>query len=717
MDTLNTLRQDDGDALLLQSLDRYLALAESERVAFLAALAEAHPTTAQRLTAITAHALDDFPEPPLPLVAEAHGGPAWLGPYQVTGLLGEGGMGRVFHATAPDGEPVAVKVLGDWLNHPDFRRRFRRETAILQRLDHRHIVPLHDAGFLHDGTPYLVLAFVDGDALKVHLREGDVDLQERLRWFDQLCEAVGAAHQQGIVHRDLKPSNVLIDDQRCAVLLDFGIAKILAHTEGSEATQTQTRLRLMSLPYAAPEQVTGAPIDVTTDVYLLGVLLYEMLTGCLPYGTQATTARQWEWAIVHATPLPPSQAASNWMPSRRTDKGTLVTWPPPADWDAVLEKALAKEPTRRYATVAALRTAVRRLATGQSLQPAFPGWSYTVPGALSQQRRRPNNGVSLGLQYLAESVSLPLDGVNGHCPRAQAYWLRLAAETLENLAFRGAAGASPALADILAELPLAVAANPPRGAAQIGAALQLARQMINLGLAESAALVLNEIEERRVAGGAYRSEWLLLGAFVALTGGDYDCAATRLTHADACLSEQGDVAGRVEWWFLQGRLAAGRGAWPEAVSAFEQALTLLDGRSTATVSPACCYNELGLLMMRRKAADQALTWFQCALTHAGASEAPINRIAALQNLAQAYLALGDVAGAVDYFEQTLSQVRQALSDDAPLVCFLRNNLHLLYQMGGLGSSENQRPLPMTFFAGRRFLLAPAELLELSRQTH
>ncbi len=714
MDTLDTSLQDAGDALLLQSLDRYLALAETDRAVFLEALAEAQPATAQRLAAITAHALDDFPEPPLPLVADAHGGPAWLGPYQVTGLLGEGGMGRVFRATAPDGEQVAVKVLGDWLNHPDFRRRFRRETTILQRLDHRHIAPLLDAGFMHDGTPYLVLAFVEGDALKVHLREGGVALQERLRWFDQLCEAVDAAHQQGIVHRDLKPSNVLIDEQRCAVLLDFGIAKILADADGSDVTQTQSRLRLMSLPYAAPEQVTGAPISVATDVYLLGVLLYEMLTGCLPYGTQANTARQWEWAIVHAAPLPPSQVGTSWMPTCRTDKGTQVTWPPPADWDAVLEKALAKDASRRYETVATLRAAVRRLAAGQSLQPAFPGWSYSVPGALSQRRRRPNNAVSLGLEYLATSGSLPPEGVNGHCPRAQAYWLRLAAEALENLAFRSAAGTAPALADILAELPLAVAANPPRGAAQIGAVLQLARQMISLGLADSAALVLNEIEERRVASGPNRCEWLLLGALIALTCGDFDFAETRLAQADVGLREQGDAARRAEWWFLHGRLAAGRGAWSAAVPAFEQALTLLDGRATAFVSPSCCYNELGLLMMRRKAADQALTWFQRALAEAGDGDAPINRIAALQNLAQAYLALGDVAGAVDYFEQTLGQVQQALPEDAPLVCLLRNNLHLLYHMGGLGKDDTQQPLPMTFFAGRRFLLAPAELLALSQ---
>ena len=210
--------------------------------------------------------------------------PTEFGPYRIGRLLGEGGMGVVYLAARDDlGSQVAIKILRDaWLS-PARRERFLSEQRTLVQLNHPSIARLYDADTLADGTPWFAMEYVDGLPLTEYCwRQSSV--QERLQLFRSVCEAVQYAHQLAIIHRDLKPSNILVKPDGTVKLLDFGIAKQLDGMD-RPSDQTLTGLRLMTPAYAAPEQVRDGPIGVYTDVYSLGVILYEMLAGRLPVET------------------------------------------------------------------------------------------------------------------------------------------------------------------------------------------------------------------------------------------------------------------------------------------------------------------------------------------------------------------------------------------------------------------------------------------------
>ena len=212
-----------------------------------------------------------------------------IGPYRLVRTIGEGGMGVVFLAERTDlGTSAAIKILRDaWLS-PSRRQRFAVEQRTLARLNHPGIARLFDAGTLADGTPWIVMEFVEGVPLTDHVASGPVPIEARLRLFLDVCEAVQYAHRHLIVHRDLKPSNVLVTGDGRVKLLDFGIAKDIAEARPAEAAQTIAQL--MTPAYAAPEQARGEPAGVQADVYSLGVMLYELITGTLPVGTEARTA-------------------------------------------------------------------------------------------------------------------------------------------------------------------------------------------------------------------------------------------------------------------------------------------------------------------------------------------------------------------------------------------------------------------------------------------
>jgi eukaryotic-like serine/threonine-protein kinase len=212
-----------------------------------------------------------------------------IGPYRLVRTIGEGGMGVVFLAERTDlGTFAAVKILRDaWLS-PSRRQRFAAEQRTLARLNHPAIARLFDAGTLADGTPWIVMEFVEGVPITGHAQAAMLPIEARLRLFLAVCEAVQYAHRHLIVHRDLKPSNVLVTADGQVKLLDFGIAKDIGEARPADAAQTIARL--MTPAYAAPEQVRGEPAGVQTDVYSLGVMLYELITGALPVDTNARTA-------------------------------------------------------------------------------------------------------------------------------------------------------------------------------------------------------------------------------------------------------------------------------------------------------------------------------------------------------------------------------------------------------------------------------------------
>ena len=232
-----------------------------------------------------------------------------LGPWRVLELLGEGGMGLVYLGARDDQtyeQRVAIKVIRHVAagTAEDFAR-FRRERQILARLEHPGIARLLDGGTTDDGSPYLVMEYVDGEPIDAYCEKRALPIEERLRLFRGVCAAVQYAHQKLVVHRDIKPANILVTAEGKAVLLDFGIAK-LRDPEQTESVLPPTET-VLTPAYASPEQVRHEPVGTATDVYSLGVVLYELLTGNLPYAARSTFEMM--QAICGEEPLPPSRAA------------------------------------------------------------------------------------------------------------------------------------------------------------------------------------------------------------------------------------------------------------------------------------------------------------------------------------------------------------------------------------------------------------------------
>lgn len=233
-----------------------------------------------------------------------------IGKYKLSKLLGEGGMGAVFLADRTDGEfeqQVAVKLLKQGFVSKVALSRFISERRILARLHHRFIAQLIDGGTTEEGMPYLIMEYVEGLPLLDYCSEKNLGLRERLEIFQNICSAVQYAHQHLVIHRDLKPSNILVTEDGSPKLLDFGISKLVSPDE--DTLQTQTEFRALTPAYASPEQIRGEPISTASDVYSLGVILYELLTGKRPYDTDSKNFSQIIKMISEDEPVRPSLVA------------------------------------------------------------------------------------------------------------------------------------------------------------------------------------------------------------------------------------------------------------------------------------------------------------------------------------------------------------------------------------------------------------------------
>lgn len=278
-----------------------------------------------------------------------------FGPYRLTRTLGEGGMGVVYLAERSDlGSVAAIKILRDaWLS-PLRRERFASEQRTLAQLNHPAIARLFDAGALPDGTPWFVMEYVDGLSLTRYCESHSTYIPDRLRLFRSVCEAVQHAHRHAVIHRDIKPSNILVTAEGSVKLLDFGIAKQVESLDLT-AEHTRTGLRMMTPAYAAPEQVRGDRVGVHTDVYSLGVTLYELLAGRLPFDFTDRSPAEIETVILEHDPVRPSavarQVAQHHDGAQLYPSVNRAAW---ADLDVLCLTAMHKDAQRRYPTVEAL---------------------------------------------------------------------------------------------------------------------------------------------------------------------------------------------------------------------------------------------------------------------------------------------------------------------------------------------------------------------------
>jgi serine/threonine-protein kinase len=305
-----------------------------------------------------------------------------LGPFRLIREIGRGGMGAVWLAERADGEfrqQVAIKLIRGGWDAADTQQRFRAERQILAGLQHPNIAHLVDGGVGADGRPWLALEYVDGTDLRQWCDTRTLDLRQRLELFLTVCEAVQHAHQRLIVHRDLKPSNILVSQAGTVKLLDFGIAKLL-DAESAAASAT----RIFTPEYAAPEQVRGEAVTTAVDIYALGLLLYELLSGQRPYTVENSTPAAYERAILDQEPTRPSLivtrdathaqaiAAKRHLTPERLRRELR------GDLDAIVLKALRKEPALRYASVGEFVADLQRYLRHEPVQARRGNWRYSA---------------------------------------------------------------------------------------------------------------------------------------------------------------------------------------------------------------------------------------------------------------------------------------------------------------------------------------------------
>jgi serine/threonine protein kinase/tetratricopeptide (TPR) repeat protein len=326
-----------------------------------------------------------------------------VGAYEVAGRIGAGGMGDVYRAVRADqqfSKEVAIKFLRRSAESELAIRRFRYERQILATLNHRNIAALLDGGVTEDGQPYFVMELVEGSPITTWCDERRLGVAARLALFRQVCGAVQHAHQQLVVHRDLKPGNILVTEDGTVKLLDFGIAKLLREEEGNDLLPPTHGARIFTPEYAAPEQVRGLPVGTPADVYALGVVLFELVTGRRPFDLQGLLISEIEEIVCNS----PAPAPSDFITADRLEavgersfakaRRQLV-----GDVDAIVLNALRKEPERRYGSAEQFARDIALHLSGMPVTARPDGLGYRI-GKLIRRRKVELIGASFAVVSL-----------------------------------------------------------------------------------------------------------------------------------------------------------------------------------------------------------------------------------------------------------------------------------------------------------------------------
>ncbi|MCI0392653.1 MAG: protein kinase, partial [Acidobacteria bacterium] len=324
-----------------------------------------------------------------------------LGAYRVTRLIGHGGMGAVYEAARADDQfdqQVAVKIIKRGMDTNFVRERFTRERRILARLEHPHIARLIDGGATEDGLPYFVMERVEGRPIGEYCEANQLSITDRLRLLRQVCAAVQFAHQNLVVHRDIKPSNILVTLDGSPKLLDFGIAKLINPDSSDDPARTMTELRMMTPDYASPEQVRGLAITTASDIYSLGAVLYELLTGKRPHQFKSYSMSEIERVVCEAETEKPSAAVA-----RETAAPAKLRKQLAGDLDNIILMAMRKEPERRYQSVEQFSEDIRRHLEGLPVIARNDTFTYRA-GKFARRHKLGIAAVALVILSLAGGV-------------------------------------------------------------------------------------------------------------------------------------------------------------------------------------------------------------------------------------------------------------------------------------------------------------------------
>ncbi|MDZ7630198.1 MAG: serine/threonine-protein kinase [Gemmatimonadaceae bacterium] len=577
---------------------------------------------------------------------------AEFGPYRLVRLIGEGGMAAVYLAERRDlGSVAAVKLLHHgWLSSAR-RERFASEQRTLAQLNHPGIAHLHDAGTLPDGTQWIAMEYVEGQTLSEYCHTHALTIDSRLRLFRDVCDAVQHAHGMLVIHRDLKPTNILVTADGRVKLLDFGIAKQLDPVDQDDQ-RTRTGLQLMTPAYAAPEQVRGERTGVYTDVYALGVVLYELLAGRLPYDLSRTTPGESEALIVAGAPERPSVHA------RATMSGASAGAASWADLDVLCLTAMHREPSRRYRTVDALVRDIDHYLRHEPLEARPDSAGYRLAKFIRRHRTRLAAGGAALATLIAMSALYAVrirdarDAAVTEAERAQ----RVQRFTL-SLFEGGAEGSEP------------------------GDSLR-AVTLVERGVVEAATLAtapLVQAELYQTLGGIFQKLGQLERADTMLQRS----LASRRTLA----AEHPDVARSL---VALGLLRVDQARLPEAEQLVRDGLALSQRtRPVGHIDVAVATSALGRVLEERADYANAITVTRDALRlHAAIAPLSVDVATAATHLGNNYFYAGDYSGADSLFRRSLTVARQLYGDRHPLVADALINLGAVrFQRGDYSEAE------------------------------
>jgi eukaryotic-like serine/threonine-protein kinase len=659
--------------------------------------------------------------------AEADPGAVWeldrsgqvLGPWRLLRRLGGGGMSDVYLAERCDEyhQQVAVKLLRPGMVSRADHNRLKAERQILARLNHRNIARLMDGGTTDDGVPYLVMEYVDGEPIDEYCEKRRLPTRERLALFRGVCAAVHAAHQNLVIHRDLKPSNILVTRDRTLKLLDFGIAKLLGVSDLTHTIAvTHASVRLFTPGSASPEQVRGEPVTTATDVYLLGILLYELLCGSRAFRLNDLRLSEIERVICHEVPVAPSAtllARGNPQEAERVEAVARARQTVPAklrrelhgDLDNIVMMAIRKEPTRRYPSVDELAADIKRYDNRAPVIACRDTWRYRTEKFL----RRHSAGVAAGgaLVALLAAFAVTMGVQMRRVAQSQAVaeeernrsgeMARFLVGLFKDSDPSESRGEKMTAREILDRGAQRIASLSNQPAEQATLMETIGRAYLGIG---SPAQARPQIEaslaaRRKLFPGNHAATAASLSAL-----GHLELADGKLDKAQAAFDE---ALGMNEHLFgkdhlavaasLQdvGELAKMKGDLPAAQSALQRSLAMyskLSGRESSAASSVM--NELAQVMERRGDFAAAEDLYRRAIEIDRASLGTDHPQVAhnLHNLAVVLQERGDLAGARPFFEQSLIMFRKVLGEKHPdTIEALGNYGRYLQERGELAEGE------------------------------
>ena len=601
-----------------------------------------------------------------------------IGPYRVLRTLGTGGMGEVYLAERADAQfeqQVAIKVVHGGLLAVGMHARLKLERQILAQLDHPNIAHLLDGGALPDGSAYLVMEYVHGVAIDEYCDSNTLDINARLKLFQTVCAAVHYAHQNLIVHRDLKPSNILVTDSGIPKLLDFGIAKLLDDRQAAkhQLEKTQADIRIMTPDHASPEQVRGQAITTSSDVYVLGVLLYKLLCGSGPLIITSMRLSEIERAICEKDPAPPSQTVGTDDSTRsRPIAAARGTTPNrlrralAGDLDNIVLMAMRKEPERRYASAQQMASDIQRHLDGRPVIAHRDTLPYRSSKFVRRHWLPVSAGISAALLVVTFAVTTFMQSTRIAAERDRVAQQR---ELADHERIR-----AEEVSSFLVDLFKLSDPGENRGN-QV-----TARELLDSGAT-------------RLRGGL-RDQPATRAALLSTVGtvydslGQYQDAVPLLKEALQLQTPHGSA--HVETLLELGRAQIGAGNLAAAEDPLQQALHLAQSDAGPTsVSTGHALWTLGMLRFQQGQISQAKDLYLRSIAILKTSDAPQTDVApVLSDLATAYMSDQQWAQAKKAYEEALEIDRRVLGDDHPKVAYRLQNLAIVAQyMGELQEAE------------------------------